>query len=146
MKERIILTVKSFGALLGGGLLYYLIYSLTGIGLICPMNFVTGWLCPCCGISRMLISLMKFDFAAAFYYNAGILIFMPLWLTLCALYFYNYIKTGNKQMKKWMSIVLYFTFAVMLIFGILRNIVDLGLAPSDSSLITKIWRLICLAT
>ena len=139
MKERIVLTLKSFGVLLGGGLLYYIIYFITGIGLICPLNFVTGLLCPCCGISRLLISLMKFDLAAAFYYNAGIFIFLPLWLILCALHFYNYIKTGNKEMKKWIRIVLYFTFAIMIIFGILRNTMDLGLAPTDNSLITKIF-------
>ena len=139
MKERIILTVKSFATLLGGGLLYYIFYSITGIGLLCPMNFVTGLLCPCCGISRMLISLLKFDFESAFYYNAALLIFMPLWLTLCAIYFYNYIKTGNKKAKKWMNIVLYSSFAVVLIFGILRNTMDLGLAPTESPLFTKLF-------
>lgn len=139
MKERFILTVKSFAVLLGGGLLYYIFYSITGIGLICPLNFITGLLCPCCGISRMLISLLKLDFEAAFYYNAALLIFMPLWITLCAIYFYDYIKTGNKKAKKWTTIVLYSSFAVVVIFGILRNIIDLGIGPTNSPLITTFF-------
>lgn len=139
MKERIILTLKSFATLLGAGLLYYIFYSITGIGLLCPLNFLTGLLCPCCGISRMLISLLKFDFEAAFYYNSALLIFMPLWLTLCTIYFYNYIKTGSKKPKKWMTIVLYSSFAVVVVFGILRNKMDLGLTPTDSPLLSKLF-------
>lgn len=139
MRERIILMLKSFAALFGGCLLYYIIYSLTNIGLICPLNFVTGWLCPCCGISRMLISLLKFDFEAAFYYNGALLILMPFWTVLGVIYFYNYIKTGNKKMKNWMAIIFYITFAIMIVFGILRNTMDLGLGPDSSPLFTKFF-------
>ena len=87
----------------------------------------------------MLISLLKLDFEAAFYYNAALLIFMPLWITLCAIYFYDYIKTGNKKAKKWTTIVLYSSFAVVVIFGILRNIIDLGIGPTNSPLITTFF-------
>lgn len=136
MKKRAILILQGCGILIACGVVYYILYSLTDLGIICPLNFTTGLLCPLCGSTRMIISLIRLDFDAAFYYNAVFLICLPLWLVLCALHCYNYVKTGEKQMKKWMQIVLYSTFAVMLIFGILRNTMDLRLFPSSDFPIT----------
>ena len=139
MKTRVILILKSFGTLAICGLLYYTLFSLTGLGLLCPLNLTTGLLCPFCGVSRMLISLLKFDFEAAFYYNGAIMILMPFWITVCMFYLYDYTKTGNKRFKKWMIITVYITLAIMLIFGILRNITSIGLTRSDSELINKFF-------
>lgn len=45
----------------------YAIFHLVGIG--CPIRFITGISCFGCGMTRAWLSLLKLDFAAAFYYH-----------------------------------------------------------------------------
>lgn len=48
-------------------LFIYVVFHFAGIG--CPIKFVTGISCLGCGMTRAWLSLMKLDFAAAFYYH-----------------------------------------------------------------------------
>lgn len=48
-------------------LFIYVVFHLAGIG--CPIKFVTGISCLGCGMTRAWLSLLKLDFAAAFYYH-----------------------------------------------------------------------------
>ena len=41
--------------------------NISGIG--CPIRFATGISCPGCGMSRACMSVLKLDFAKAFYYH-----------------------------------------------------------------------------
>ncbi len=52
-------------------LLYPLFLELTGIG--CPIRYVFGVQCPGCGMTRALLSVLRFDFASAFAFH-------PAWL------------------------------------------------------------------
>lgn len=54
---------KALAAILG----FYLILELFGI--TCPILYITGISCAGCGMSRAWLSLMRFDFAAAFFYH-----------------------------------------------------------------------------
>lgn len=45
----------------------YAIFHFVGIG--CPIKFVTGISCLGCGMTRAWLSVLRFDFAAAFYYH-----------------------------------------------------------------------------
>lgn len=54
--------------------LFYLI--LEGLGVTCPIRYVTGISCAGCGMSRAWLSLLKLDFAAAFAYHP--LFWLPL--------------------------------------------------------------------
>ena len=47
--------------------LVYAIFHITGIG--CPVRFITGISCPGCGMTRAWLSLLRLDFAGAFYYH-----------------------------------------------------------------------------
>ncbi|MBR1623801.1 MAG: DUF2752 domain-containing protein [Pseudobutyrivibrio sp.] len=40
---------------------------------VCPFRLLVGIPCPCCGITRAILSALKGDFDLAFYYH-------PLWL------------------------------------------------------------------
>ena len=48
-------------------LFIYVVFHFAGIG--CPIKFVTGISCLGCGMTRAWLSLLKLDFAAAFYYH-----------------------------------------------------------------------------
>lgn len=48
-------------------LFIYVVFHIVGIG--CPIKFVTGISCLGCGMTRAWLSLLKLDFAAAFYYH-----------------------------------------------------------------------------
>ena len=52
-------------------LLYPLFLELTGIG--CPIRFLFDVQCPGCGMTRAVVSALRFDFASAFAYH-------PAWL------------------------------------------------------------------
>lgn len=45
----------------------YAVFHFVGIG--CPIKFVTGISCLGCGMTRAWVSVLKLDFAAAFYYH-----------------------------------------------------------------------------
>jgi len=83
----------------------------------CPLRWFLGIPCPCCGFSRAALSLLKFDFAEAFYYH-------PLWpLFLIAiigfiLYDAGVIRLSNKQFN---TCIFLLVFAILVCF-IIRHI------------------------
>ena len=64
-----ILVKKYREALLGIGavVLLYGFFHIVGIG--CPIKFLTGVSCAGCGMTRAYLSLLKLDFASAWYYH-----------------------------------------------------------------------------
>lgn len=122
MKKR---TFKLFTAtivLIVAGILYYFLNKYTGFAIPCVFNLVTGLQCPGCGITRMLFSLLRLDFANAFYYNPAIMISLPLLIVLATAILIEYIKNGKMLNKKWSNICFYFLIAYFIIFAILRNL------------------------
>lgn len=47
------------------------------LNLPCPIYWVTGVSCPGCGMTRALFSVLRFDFAGAFYYHPLIFLCIP---------------------------------------------------------------------
>lgn len=135
MKERAKETAKNAGVLLVVGILYYLFYRLTDIGFKCPLYELFGILCPGCGLTRMITSLLSFDLKGALYYNAAVLILIPLLLAVGISYYYEYIKNGVRSLKRWHKAALIFSAAIMLAYGILRNAFEIGLHPSHGEML-----------
>lgn len=83
----------------------------------CLFNELTGLFCPGCGITRMIIAILKLDFYQAFRYNP--LIFMLL-IFFIIYFIYSLIRYKKiKPLKNKISIVL---LIITLLFGVLRNI------------------------
>lgn len=121
MQKRFFRILKKYLIVLGAGILYFVFTSVTKIGIPCPFRLITGFQCPGCGISRMLISLVHLDFVSAYHYNPFILLTSPIILFIIVYSDYRYIKTGDGSFGKW-NFILMAELAGLLIFGILRNI------------------------
>ena len=54
---------------LAGIVLFYVV--LEGLGVTCPIRFLTGVSCAGCGMSRAWLALARLDLSAAAYYQIG---------------------------------------------------------------------------
>lgn len=102
-------------------LVTYLIYYLfTGNGIPCIFKKLTGLYCPGCGITRMFLSLLRFDIYQAFRYNPLVFILLVSYIFYTIIDLVKYSKT-NKHLK--ISNKIYWTLLILVFcFAILRNI------------------------
>lgn len=110
-------------ALLIIGFCYYIWIRTTGLYIPCMFRLVTGFKCPGCGITTMMVNLSKLNFKAAFIANPFLFITGPF---IAAELIYAYIKASrNEQISRTNIIGLYIYISLLLIFGIWRNIVGI---------------------
>ena len=121
VRDRIIKVIKKVLLLLFLGIIYEILLNVFHIGFICIFHEITGLLCPGCGLTRCINSMLKGDFIQALHYNALMFFLIPISLIYSIYISYNYIK-GNKYYKvgNKLSIVL---LIIVLLFTILRNII-----------------------
>jgi len=96
----------------------------------CIFHEITGFYCPGCGITRMIVSIFKLDFYKAFRYNPLLFIFIPFIIVLTLNNIYCIIKNRVPIYKKinnkfWVVIII-----ILIIYWIARNIYPF-LAPLD---------------
>lgn len=108
--------------ILAAGIGYALLVRFTGFGIACPINRLTGLKCPGCGVTRMCLSLMSGDLAAAWSYNPALICAFPFLLAIGADLAYRYVKYGDKRLDPWANVLMWVLLVSLLIFGILRNI------------------------
>lgn len=108
-----------------GGLLYYFIISITGISIPCPFNLITGLKCPGCGITRMISSVLCFDFKSAFNFNPVLFCsLLPLSIVFLV-QSVKYIRRGTTSYYKWQPALIWTVIFALIIFCIIRNITDI---------------------
>lgn len=101
-------------------IVYITHFIITGHFIPCLIHKVTGLYCPGCGITRMLISLFRFDFYQAFRYNPLLFIMLILTILYQIIKLITY-KLSTKIIK--LNTYVYISLLVLTIaFGILRNI------------------------
>lgn len=122
MRDRIIKLSKPVAVVAAIGFIYLLLHELTGFAVPCPINLVTGLYCPGCGISRMFFCLFRLDFAGAFSSNCVIFCLLPVAVIAAVFHAYRYIRYGSGRLYKAENIAIYVIIAVLVIFGIARNI------------------------
>lgn len=116
MRRRIL---KIYAVILAVGLSYLLWIGLTGLKIPCLYLLTTGLRCPGCGTTRMLLSLFKLDFAAAFSYNPVVFVLFWIWNLIALLCFVG--KPKWVQKPPVLYVVFGLSLAVLVIFGLLRN-------------------------
>lgn len=102
---------------------YFFINQKYNIGIPCVIHEITGFYCPGCGITRCLFNLVKFNFVEAIHDNALVFFSLPFYL----IYFINYncityLNMKNRFNGKKTKIFLYCYLALVLLFGVIRNI------------------------
>ena len=99
----------------------------------CPIKFVTGISCPGCGMSRAYLSVLTFDFKAAFYYH-------PLWIAVipaAALMAYFGANEKELQLHVTLAVVLTLLFVTWL-FRLLSRSNNVVVFDPENGLIFKV--------
>ena len=100
------------------GVLYYIVVRCTAFSFPCPFRALTGYLCPGCGITTLLLALAQGDFAAARSANAFLFYTLPFLVVSIAVRAYY----GSARMQYLDKLVYPCYAAALLIFGVYRNL------------------------
>lgn len=121
MKKRLAAEISLISVIFAAGLVYFFVVTLTPLKIPCFFHELTGYMCPGCGVTRMIISMVKLDFYSAFGYNKALFVTMPIILYLVFSVERKYVITGKRYLEKWERYLAYGEIAVLVIFGIVRN-------------------------
>ena len=120
--ERLKWVVKRSSILLLVGFLYFLYVKKTGYGIPCVFYRITGFKCPGCGITHMVLTLLEMDIRTAFYSHPMLFVLLPLLIVVCGINLVRYVLTGEKKLKRAENFILYICIGLLLGFSVCRNI------------------------
>ncbi len=109
-----------YAALLAIGIPYAVFVAVTGTGIPCFYLTLSGYKCAGCGISHMLMSMLRLDFVSAFFYNPLMFVLFFFWNTVAVLLLIG--RPAFVGKPKFLYASLFSTLAAMVLFGILRNL------------------------
>ena len=101
------------------GLAYGCFADITGISVPCPVRYLTGVLCPGCGITTLFLSVAHGDLQSAKQANAFIFYTLPLLIVLC---YYGVIASHSRVSFLVNRFLMPLYLVALLAFGIYRNI------------------------
>lgn len=119
-KSQIQKEIRYLLIILGVGFGYYLWLNFTHLGIPCPFRTITGWLCPGCGITHMLIALIQLDFHTAYLENPFLLLTLPF--LIGEIIYQRYLQLTKQVNPRWNQVLLWLYVIALIIFGILRNL------------------------
>lgn len=122
IKKRLYKFLFSVVIVFGLGLAYYFIVRFFKIAIPCPIHALTGKYCPGCGISRMCIALLQFDFHTAYLSNRFLFVMSPVFIIYFLVKEIIYIIHGTKKTGKLENCILILVLVATIAFGIIRNI------------------------
>lgn len=93
---------------------------LLGVRVPCMFYRVTGYLCPGCGITRMCLAMLRFDFVTAFRNN-------PFCFVLSFPFggyfiYYLYMSIKEREYKIIPKSIIYLLLVITIVFWITRNL------------------------
>lgn len=121
-QQRFYAILKKVTPVLALGVAYLVFCRLTGWGIPCIFQLITGWYCPGCGLSRMCIALSGLDIYAAARANIFALCLLPLgggWLVYRAV---KYVRTGSWEEPVAITVCYDVLVVLAILFGVLRNL------------------------
>ena len=102
---------------------YYYFSKFIGIGIPCMFHLLTGYLCPGCGTTRLLFSLLELKIYDAFCYNRLVFIYLPFVIAYYIYFVYIYIfDKRDKIICKVPNVIWYILIFITIAFGFIRNI------------------------
>lgn len=103
------------------GLVYGYIIIPAGFHVLCPIHFITGLDCPFCGMTRICLSILHFNFNFI-HYNYGLIVIGPMIGILAIFECINYVigaKAINTKVLKVLILI------ILVIWFILRNLMGI---------------------
>lgn len=123
MKKRALAELKKTIPVLIAGLIYYIWLCVTDIYIPCIFRKITGFKCPGCGITRMILSFVKLDFVDAFSANPFLFVVLPVMIVIYINNKIFYIRSGKqKEHGKFYKTMETLLLVAVVLFGIVRNI------------------------
>ena len=120
--ERMLATVGTTAAAAAAGAVWYFDPTTAGFFPVCPLYSMTGFACPGCGLTRGFHALFHGDVLTALDYNALIPVFGAFLGYLVLSMFLVAVRGRGLTMGKMNGPLLWATFGLMLVFGVLRNL------------------------
>ncbi|MCR5795737.1 MAG: DUF2752 domain-containing protein [Solobacterium sp.] len=114
--------IRKYLPVLAAGMFYALWIRLTGVYIPCPFRSLTGYLCPGCGISHCLMSLLRGDIRTAFEANGFVLVLLPPASAYAVYRSCRFIKTGKTSFSKIENVMVWTVLAASILFGVIRNL------------------------
>ena len=99
-----------------------MICLITPFRIPCIFRSITGYKCPGCGITDLLLFVLKGDFISAFECNPIVFVIIPIIGIIFIRQNILYIKYGYFKTSTIENLILYFLVIVLLAFCIIRNI------------------------
>ena len=122
MRLRFLKLAKPTAGILAIGFAYVIIHSLTGFALFCPVNKFLHLYCPGCGISRMFLHLLQFEFYEAFSSNCVVFCMLPVFAAAGVWHAYKYIRYGDRSLNRAENVIAWIAVGILVVFAIARNI------------------------
>ena len=122
MKKRVYKLCFIFSLLIVLGIIYYLFIETTGWAMPCIIEKIFHVECPTCGITRMILSLLKGNIEEAISYNYCLFYMLPFITIFIIIYCIRYIKNGKIELNKFLAIYLFIILLILSIWFIVRNI------------------------
>lgn len=112
--------MRIYGSIFVVGILYVIWIKATGYMIPCMYVTTSGFLCPGCGTTRMLLSLLQLRFVDTYTYNPVTFCLFFFWNGIALLSFWG--KWPIVRNKRVLFGCFYLSLAVMLGYWIVRNI------------------------
>lgn len=122
MRQRSLKTAGLIACVLAVGFAYVLIHKLTGFALFCPFYRTLHLYCPGCGISRMFLHLLRFEFYEAFSSNCVVFCLLPVFAAAGVWHAYKYIRYGVLRLNRAEIILAWVIVGILFAFAAVRNI------------------------
>ena len=120
--SRFVKAIVCMGSLALIGIAYVYAVRNLGFGIRCPFEAATGFLCPGCGITGMILSLLAGNPREAFQCNQLTFCLIPILTALVCYLIYRYIKHGNLDVPQWIEITVICLVVIYIAWGIIRNL------------------------
>lgn len=91
----------------------------------CPFLVLTGWECPGCGSQRAIHSLLHLDIAAAWRYNAMLVLSIPYVVLLLVAEWFGRRRQSRLYRVVNSEVLIWSYFALVVAWWILRNVINI---------------------
>ena len=120
-KERLVHVLKPVAEVAVIGVAYLVFMKLTDLAIPCMFYKFTGKYCPGCGLTRMILAMLRFDFYTALRQNCLLFFLLPCFLVYSLWKGISYVITGKKCSGKGEKVVIPVLFVLVVAFWIMRN-------------------------